>query len=103
MNGTEDYIIIACDGLWDTVSPEEATQCIVAHLKEGKGIQVKTLTNDQNSISVPLFSLDNIDSVSQKLVTLAKEKGSSDNITIIVVFLKPIENLVNITLLKLAG
>ena len=26
-NGTEDFIIVACDGLWDTITPEEATRC----------------------------------------------------------------------------
>ena len=31
--------------------------------------------------------------MSQELVKLAKDKGSSDNITIVVVFLKPIEEL----------
>ncbi len=37
MNGTEDFIIIACDGLWDTVTPEEATNCVFDQLQADKG------------------------------------------------------------------
>ena len=37
---------------------------------------------------------DNLDLVSQELVKLAKAKGSGDNITVVVVFLKPLEDLV---------
>ena len=36
---------------------------------------------------------DKLDLVSQELVKLAKDNGSSDNISIVVVFLKPIEEL----------
>ena len=35
-----------------------------------------------------------MDLVSQELVKLAKAKGSGDNITVVVVFLKPLEDLV---------
>ncbi len=37
MNGTEDFMIIACDGLWDTVTPEEATNCVFTQLLADKG------------------------------------------------------------------
>ena len=32
MNGSEDFIIIACDGLWDTVTPMSATTCVYKQL-----------------------------------------------------------------------
>ena len=41
-----------------------------------------------------LLVSDNLDLVSQELVKLAKDKGSTDNITVVVVFLKPIEDLI---------
>lgn len=37
MNGSEDFLIIACDGLWDTVNPAQATQCVFQQLRENKG------------------------------------------------------------------
>lgn len=41
-----------------------------------------------------MFS-DNLDSISQQLVILAKDNGSTDNITVVVVFLKPIEEILH--------
>ena len=37
MNGTEDFVIVACDGLWDTVSLEEAAECVFNTLRKNKG------------------------------------------------------------------
>jgi serine/threonine protein phosphatase PrpC len=37
MDGTEDFMIIGCDGLWDTVSPEGATESVFDSLRENKG------------------------------------------------------------------
>ena len=33
MDGTEDFIIAACDGLWDTVTPDVAIKCVFNQLK----------------------------------------------------------------------
>ncbi len=35
LDGTEDFVIVACDGLWDTVSPEEATDIVFDSVKTG--------------------------------------------------------------------
>merc|ERR1719317_1203757 len=75
-NGTEDFLIVACDGLWDTITPEEATRLVFQHLKEHQ-----TDGGD-------------LENLAAKLATIAKEKGSTDNITIIVVLLKPIKELI---------
>lgn len=72
LNGSEDFLVIACDGLWDTVTPQEAADAVYKQLKENK---------------------DDLNAVAQTLVSLAKGNGSSDNITIIVVFLRPISEL----------
>merc|ERR1719462_855341 len=75
-NGTEDFLIVACDGLWDTITPEEATRLVFQHLKEHQ-----TDGGD-------------LENLAAKLATIAKEKGSTDNITIIVVLLKPVKELI---------
>ena len=50
----------------------------------------------RNSYFFIFFFSDNLDLISQKLVTLAKDQGSSDNISIVVVFFKPIEELISV-------
>ncbi|KAF3840679.1 hypothetical protein F7725_006541 [Dissostichus mawsoni] len=67
MDGTEDYLILACDGFWDTVNSEEAVRVVSDHLEENTGDTTM---------------------VAHKLVASARDAGSSDNITVIVVFLR---------------
>uniref|UniRef100_A0A3B5LAM6 PPM-type phosphatase domain-containing protein n=1 Tax=Xiphophorus couchianus TaxID=32473 RepID=A0A3B5LAM6_9TELE len=67
LDGSEDYLILACDGFWDTVSPEEAVRVVSDHLQENAGDTTM---------------------VAHKLVASARDAGSSDNITVIVVFLR---------------
>lgn len=67
LDGSEDYLILACDGFYDTVSPEEAVRVVSDHLQENNGDTAM---------------------VAHKLVASARDAGSSDNITVIVVFLR---------------
>ncbi|XP_068186964.1 protein phosphatase 1E isoform X2 [Antennarius striatus] len=67
LDGSEDYLILACDGFWDTVSPDEAVRVVSDHLLENSGDTTM---------------------VAHKLVASARDAGSSDNITVIVVFLR---------------
>uniref|UniRef100_A0A8C6WF06 Protein phosphatase 1E n=1 Tax=Neogobius melanostomus TaxID=47308 RepID=A0A8C6WF06_9GOBI len=63
----DDYLILACDGFWDTVGPEEAVRVVSDHLSENTG---------------------DTSMVAHKLVASARDAGSSDNITVMVVFLR---------------
>uniref|UniRef100_A0A1B6DD99 PPM-type phosphatase domain-containing protein n=3 Tax=Clastoptera arizonana TaxID=38151 RepID=A0A1B6DD99_9HEMI len=67
LDGTEDFLILACDGLWDFVKEIDATNAVYAQLSENPG---------------------DIDAVSQRLVSLSKEHSSTDNISVVVVFLR---------------
>lgn len=67
LDGSEDYLILACDGFYDTVNPEEAVRVVSDHLQENNGDTAM---------------------VAHKLVASARDAGSSDNITVIVVFLR---------------
>uniref|UniRef100_A0A8C2ZR84 Protein phosphatase 1E n=2 Tax=Cyclopterus lumpus TaxID=8103 RepID=A0A8C2ZR84_CYCLU len=67
LDGSEDYLILACDGFWDTVNPDEAVSVVSDHLEENTGDTTM---------------------VAHKLVASARDAGSSDNITVIVVFLR---------------
>lgn len=67
LDGTEDYMVVACDGLWDVLSGQEVVECVDSHLANPDGTKL---------------------TVAQSLVMLAKSEGSGDNITAIVVFFK---------------
>ena len=65
LTGNEDALILACDGLWDTLTHEDAAKLVLSHVK------------DEASKST----------VARALIDEAKHRGSTDNITCIVVFL----------------
>lgn len=66
LDGTEDYVILACDGLWDVLEPEKLPHLVYGFLQQTKG--------DKSSVA-------------KQLVEWAKDNGSSDNITVLTVFL----------------
>ncbi|XP_069169048.1 uncharacterized protein [Procambarus clarkii] len=72
IEGDEDFLILACDGLWDTLSPEAAVNVVYAYLTHNDG---------------------DTDGVGRCLVEAARNKGSEDNITAVVVFLRPVVTL----------
>lgn len=75
----DDFIVIACDGLWDQVTPEEVTQIVYEHLEQSDA------TDPEEAA----------EKVAAKLSDFAKKEGSTDNITTIVVFLKDIQSIVS--------
>lgn len=69
LDGTEDYIVLACDGIWDVIQPSEVPQLVYAHLTGGGSKEM----------------------VAKSLIDHAKAEGSSDNMTAIVVFFDTFE------------
>lgn len=61
----EQFLIVGCDGLWDTVTYKEAVDFVFKRFEAGEDPQA----------------------ISEGLVHLASEAGSSDNITVLVVSL----------------
>lgn len=61
----EQFLLIGCDGLWDTVTYKEAADFVFNKLAAGEDPQI----------------------ISEGLVHLARDAGSSDNITVMVVLL----------------
>eukprot|EP00933_Yihiella_yeosuensis_P031597 TRINITY_DN25176_c0_g1_i1.p1 TRINITY_DN25176_c0_g1~~TRINITY_DN25176_c0_g1_i1.p1 ORF type:complete len:414 (+),score=77.64 TRINITY_DN25176_c0_g1_i1:123-1364(+) len=59
----DEFILIGCDGLWDTVTYEEAANLVLSKLAEGEEPQA----------------------ISEALVRMARDAGSMDNITVMVV------------------
>jgi len=61
----EQFLLVGCDGLWDTVTYQEAADFVFKRLASGEEPQA----------------------ISEALVSLAQEAGSADNITVMVVVL----------------
>lgn len=86
LQGDEDYVLLACDGFFDTVNPSEVPDLVLDALQEP--------ADPESSGDVPPQPSETGLRVAQRLVAHAKEAGSSDNITVMVVFLRPPEQLV---------
>ncbi|XP_066465701.1 protein phosphatase 1F [Tiliqua scincoides] len=67
LTGAEDYVLLACDGFFDAIRPFEVVDLVLEHLMQNKGDGFKA---------------------AERLVAAAKESGSTDNITVLVVFLR---------------
>uniref|UniRef100_A0A8C4MUX2 Protein phosphatase 1F n=1 Tax=Equus asinus asinus TaxID=83772 RepID=A0A8C4MUX2_EQUAS len=67
LTGSEDYLLLACDGFFDVVPHHEVAGLVQSHLvrQQGSGLHV-----------------------AEELVAAARERGSHDNITVMVVFLR---------------
>ncbi|XP_058388022.1 protein phosphatase 1F [Diceros bicornis minor] len=67
LTGSEDYLLLACDGFFDVVPHQDVAGLIQSHLvrQQGSGLHV-----------------------AEELVAAARERGSHDNITVMVVFLR---------------
>nr|BAD95886.1 Ca/calmodulin-dependent protein kinase phosphatase [Danio rerio] len=72
LTGDEDYVLLACDGFFDVIRPADVPALVLEALRESRGSG-----ND----------------VAQSLVAQAKTAGSSDNITVLLVFLKEPQKL----------
>lgn len=85
--GDEDYILLACDGFFDSVKTSEVPHLVLNALRK---------PNDPDSTGNALSEELGDDGglrVAQHLVGHAKEAGSTDNITVVLVFLRPPEHL----------
>ncbi|KAM4576865.1 protein phosphatase 1F [Odontesthes bonariensis] len=85
--GDEDYVLLACDGFFDAINPSEVPFLVLDALQQ-------TLDPDGGRDTPPEHSEDSVrQRVAEKLVGYAKAGGSSDNITVMLVFLRPLDQL----------
>lgn len=70
LDGTEEYLVLACDGLWDALTPQELPQVVFNYMSDSGG---------------------NVGGIAKHLVQYAKDNESMDNISVIVIAFR--ENL----------
>ena len=64
LDGTEDFLVVACDGVWDVLSAEEMAQEVWSHFSQGGTKQM----------------------LARSLIKAACREGSGDNMTVIVLY-----------------
>jgi serine/threonine protein phosphatase PrpC len=68
----DHFMIIACDGLWDIISNQDAVDFVLKHCYD-----IKTMNRKNDKINI-----------AKKIADFANNNGSTDNISVIVVFFK---------------
>ncbi|XP_027889807.1 protein phosphatase 1F [Xiphophorus couchianus] len=83
LSGDEDYVLLACDGFFDAVKPSEVPDLVAEALRGADD-------SETGGSLPPEHAEDRVGHrVAERLVGDAKAAGSSDNITVMVVFLRP--------------
>lgn len=74
------FIIIACDGLWDVMEDQEAVDIVRQVSQQSLEYEIDALTGEK-------IQVDHREKVAQTLADEALKRGSTDNVTAIVVWL----------------
>lgn len=100
MDGDE-FIIMACDGLWDVISNHEAVNFVRDHLGNNhtEFYQIQGTLTSRSDVNVELFYDSNFlgkssrsstkqRNIARKLAEYSIMKGSCDNVSIMIIFFK---------------
>lgn len=79
----DQFIIMACDGLWDVVDSQDAVNFVLSHCYD-KEVDINPKTHRKTTKQVRIAKQVN---VAELLADYALQKGTTDNLTIMVVFL----------------
>lgn len=82
LQNDDEFIIIACDGLWDTLENHEAVNFARDHLTNN-GIQYYDIPR-----TYPTREVSDTQCLSRKLASYAIARGSTDNVSVLTVILK---------------
>jgi len=76
---TTPYLILACDGLWDVMEDQEVVDYIDARIKEEIG---GAIVPEVHKKKLQVL----VNTIIAELIKMALDKGSQDNISILIVF-----------------
>lgn len=85
LSSADEFIIMACDGLWDIMDNHEAVNFVRDHL-HGNNIECYNV-NDRYG-TYPTKEVASSDCIARKLASYAIAKGSGDNVSIFIIILK---------------
>lgn len=81
LQNDDEFIIMACDGLWDVMQNHDAVNFIKDHVNNN-------FENYTIPGKYPVAELVNEKNIAKKMAKYAIELGSTDNISIMIIFLK---------------
>lgn len=85
LDKNSEFIILACDGLWDVLENHEAINFVRDHINNNN-IEYYNIKSYRNSIGYPSNAVYKSKCIARKLASYAIARGSSDNISIIIIF-----------------
>lgn len=91
LDRNSEFIILACDGLWDVLQNHEAVNFIRDHVNNNN-IEYYNIPPYRNSPGYPSEEVINTNCIARKLASYAIARGSSDNISIIIIFFQKWKN-----------
>lgn len=80
LKNDDEFIIIACDGLWDVMQNHEAVNFVRDHMNKNN-TEYYIIPN-----RYPTSETQNMENIARKLANYAIAKGSSDNVSILIIF-----------------
>lgn len=84
VSSQDQFIIMACDGLWDVLANHDAVNFVLNRVEIKKKKNYKGMLNEgQYEVTLK----DGRKNIAKSLAEYAIQKGSSDNITVIIIFL----------------
>lgn len=89
VNAQSDFIIVACDGVWDVLSDQQAVDLVSRHMPTAAAMEeeLKAAEAAGEPLQEPRCRIRRQQSAAQALVDAALARNSTDNITAMVVFL----------------
>jgi len=85
---SDKFIVMACDGVWDVISNQEVVNFVRDNIDNNNISFYKLTDKITHKITYPTASSQKSKNLATKLAEYAIAKGSTDNISIIIIILK---------------
>jgi serine/threonine protein phosphatase PrpC len=87
LQSKDQFLVIACDGLWDVMENHDVVNFVTHHQEKRKHFHwTKTRTDNPDAVLYPDAKLEKSQNLAQKLALYSIAKGSTDNVSVILVY-----------------
>lgn len=86
LQSKDEFLIIACDGLWDVMQNHDAVNFVTHHQENRSQYHwTKVRTENPEAVRYPDTRLERSQNLAQKLALYAIARGSTDNVSVVLV------------------